>query len=133
MVDALEAVRTRLRPRGVVVDLEPDLTYQPVVYVAGRSHRRRVGAVTRTPDENILAAHVARDRAVAEGRFRLVASGVRSFRALHDLASFERELADNENWSLPRGFRARLAAARGAAGPRIQIEKRFDFVVLRRT
>jgi hypothetical protein len=134
MVDALEAVRTRLRPRGVVVDLQPDLTYQPAVYVGGRSRRLFVGAVTRTPDENILAAHVARDRAVAQGKFRLVASGGASFQVRHDLASFERELADNENWSLPRGFRARLAAARRAAGPEttIQIGKRFNFVVLRR-
>jgi hypothetical protein len=135
MVDALEAVRTRLRRRGVVVDLQPDLTYQPTVYVGGRSRRVFVGAVTRTPDESILAAHIARDRVVAQGKFRLVASGGARFRARQDLAGFDRELADNDNWSLPRGFRARLAAARRAAGPAttLQIEKRFDFVVLRRT
>jgi hypothetical protein len=132
MVDALEAVRTRLRPRGVIVDLQPDLTYQPAVYVSRGSRRLLIGAVTRTLDENILAAHIARDRAVAVGRFRLVASGGASFRARHDITSFERELADNENWSLPRGFRARLAAA-ARPGTRIQIEKRFDFIVLRRT
>jgi len=135
MVDALEAIRKRLRRRGIVVDIEPDLTYQPAVSVRAGSRRVFVGAVTRAVDEDILAAHLARDRLVADGRFRLLAIGGAAFRARHDVASFERELADNANWSLPRGFRTRLIAARRSAGASstIEVEKRFDYAVLRRT
>ena len=135
MVDALEAIRKRLRRRGVVVDIQPDLTYQPAVFVRAGSRRAFVGAVTRAVDEDILAAHIARDRVLADGRFRLVARSSATFRAQHDVASFERELADNANWSLPRGFRARLTAVRRSAGASstIEVEKRFDYAVLRRT
>jgi hypothetical protein len=135
MVDALEAVRKRLRRRGIVVDIQPDLTYQPAVSVRAGSRRVFVGAVTRAVDEDILAAHIARDRVLADGRFRLVARSGATFRARHDVASFERELADNANWSLPRGFRARLTAVRRSAGASstIEVEKRFDYAVLRRT
>jgi hypothetical protein len=135
MVDALEAVRKRLRRRGVVVDIQPDLTYQPAVSVRAGSRRVFVGVVTRAVDDDILAAHIARDRVLADGRFRLVARSGATFRAPHDLASFERELADNANWSLPRGFRARLSAVRRSAGASstIEVEKRLDYAVLRRT
>jgi hypothetical protein len=135
MVDALEAVRKRLRRRGIVVDIQPDLTYQPAVSVRAGSRRVFVGAVTRAVDEDILAAHIARDRVLADGRFRLVARSGATFRARHDVASFERDLADNANWSLPRGFRARLTAVRRSAGASstIEVEKRFDYAVLRRT
>lgn len=135
MVDALEAVRRRLRRRGIVVDIEPDLTYQPAVSVRAGSRRVFVGSVTRAVDEDILAAHLARDRVVADGRFRLLARGSAVFRTRNDVASFERELADNANWSLPRGFRARLTAARRSAGASsmIEVDKRFDYAVLRRT
>jgi len=135
MVDALEAVRKRLRRRGVVVDLQPDLTYQPAVSVRAGSRRLLVGVVTRAVDDDILAAHIARDRVLADGRFRLVARSGATFRAQHDVASFERELADNANWSLPRGFRARRTAVRRSAGTSsaIEVEKRFDYTVLRRT
>jgi hypothetical protein len=135
MVDALEAVRKRLRRRGIVVDIQPDLTYQPAVSVRAGSRRVFVGAVTRAVDEDILAAHIARDRVLADGRFRLVARSGATFRAWYDVASFERELADNANWSLPRGFRARLTAVRRSAGASstIEVEKRFDYAVLRRT
>jgi len=135
MVDALEAVRKRLRRRGVVVDIQPDLTYQPAVSVRAGSRRVFVGVVTRAVDDDILAAHIARDRVLADGRFRLVARSGATFRARHDVASFEGELADNANWSLPRGFRARLTAVRRSAGASstIEVEKRFDYAVLRRT
>lgn len=135
MVDALEAVRRRLRRRGLVVDIQPDLTYQPAVSVRAGSRRVFVGAVTRAVDEDILAAHLARDRVVADGRFTLLARGGAAFRTRHDLRSFERELADNANWSLPRGFRARLTAARRSAGASsmIEVDQRLDYAVLRRT
>ena len=134
MVDALEAVRKRLRRRGILVDIAPDITYQPAVSVRVGSRRVFVGVVTRAVDENVLAAHLARDRVLADGRFRLLARGGATFHTRHDAASFERELADNANWSLPRGFRARLTAARRSAGASamIDVDKRLDYAVLRR-
>lgn len=135
MVDALEAVRRVLRARGVLVDLQPDPFYQPIVSVRVGGRRTLIGAIEREPDEEMVAAQVTRERAVADGRFALIAAGTHAFRTYHSsAASLERELASNSNWRAPRGLRSRLAqASRRPDAKAIELTKRFTFAVLRKT
>ena len=136
MVDALEAAWGVLRPRGLVVDLQPHASYQPSVAVRDARRRLSLGAIVRDPDEDVLAAHAARDRLVERGRFRLIASGARWYRAgFWSFASFEEEVRDNSNWHLPRGFRSRLLRAWRERDDeaRIEVAKRFSYVILRKT
>src|SRR5688500_20230818 len=69
MVDALEAVRRALRPRGLVFDLQPEATYLPTVAVRDSRGRRSIGVLDREPDEDVIAAREARERVVRESRF----------------------------------------------------------------
>lgn len=135
MVDALEAAWRVVRPRGLVVDLQPHASYQPRVAVRD-ARRLSLGAIVRDPDEDVLAAHAARDRLVERGRFRLIASGARWYRAaFRSFASFEEEVRDNSNWHLPRGFRSRLLRAWRERDDeaRIEVAKRFSYSILRKT
>ena len=135
MVDALRAVHRVLRPRGFAVDLQPDPYYQPPVVVLGPRRRVDVGTIIREQDEDIVAAHAARERVVSDGAFGMIAAGTRSFRArFRTLAEFDAELDANTNWHLPRGLRSRLERTwrEREDGAAIVLVKRFSFAVLRK-
>src|SRR5207245_1898833 len=135
MVDALRAVHRVLRPRGFVVDLQPDPYYQPRLIVVGPRRRADVGTIVRDPDEDVIAAHTARELVLSSGAYRMIAAGKRSFRArFPTLAEFDAELDANTNWHLPRGLRARLERTwreREDDGA-IVLVKRFSFAVLQK-
>jgi len=135
MVDALRRAWRVLRKRGLVVDLQPAADYTPRLAVAAGRDRKELGAITRTPDEGVVAAHHARRAAIAEGRFSLLVSthGTHRtrYRALSDLRWLLRQ---TENWRIDPPLRQRLAAtwARRPKDAQIEIRRSFSLVVLRK-
>lgn len=135
MVDALRAAREALRPRGRLVDIQPERHYQPRLSVVDARGRVDLGAIVREPDEAVMAGHAARERAIRLGLFREVLRADRTYRArFRTLSAFDAELVSNTNWRLPRGSRARLERAwrprRGEAA--IVLAKRFTVTVLQK-
>lgn len=137
MVDALEAVWRVLRPNGLVFDLQPDASHRPAVAVRDARGRRTVGTIARAPDEDVVAAHAARERLVASGRFRTIAVARRTYRASFDtIAAFEAsKRSHTPTWRLAPGTLPRLRAAwrtrRGRAA--IESTRRMTIVALRKT
>jgi hypothetical protein len=74
MVDALRSARRVLRKGGSVVDLQPAADYTPRLAITFGRDRTELGDISRTPDEEVVAAHRARRKAIAEGGFSLVVS-----------------------------------------------------------
>ena len=136
MVDALDAVRGALRPRGLVFDLQPDATYLPAVAVRDSRGCRSMGVIHREPDEDVIAAHEARKRVVREGGFVEIALLRRTFATgFTTLAGFEAERRSHTTWRLARGMRPRLVDAwRGRRdGALIETTRRMTMVVLQKT
>lgn len=136
MVDALEAVWRALRPGGIVIDLQPDATYLPTLAVRDRGRHRRVGDILRPQDEDVLAAHAARERIVAAGRFRTIANVRRAYRTSYEhIEAFEADKRSHTPpWRLAPGVRRRLLAlwrsrGRGAA---IEVTRRMTLTALRK-
>jgi hypothetical protein len=136
MVDALEAVRRALRPRGLVFDLQPEAMYLPTVAVRDSRGRRSIGLIDREPDEDVIAAHEARERVVREGRFVRVATLRRMyttrFRSLSDFDADRR--SHTPVWRLARGVRPRLIDAWRTRhdGAVIETTRRMTISVLRK-
>ena len=107
MVDALEAAWRGLRSRGLLVDLQPDDSWETRVAVLSGGRRCQVGRVTGDPDPSIAAAHRALARVMREGRFRRVA-----FLRHHSRTGFSSLAA------LYEYFRSRSNPPRLAAGTR---------------
>jgi hypothetical protein len=136
MVDALEAVRRALRPRGLVFDLEPDATHLPTVVLCDSRGRRSIGVIDREPDEDVIAAHQARERVVRERRFVQVAS----LRRMHttrftSLSDFDADRRSHTPvWRLARGVRPRLVDAWRTRhdGAVIETTRRWTISVLRK-
>lgn len=136
MVDALEAVRRVLRRSGHVVELAPDLDYQPRVSLRDGSRSLAIGVIRRDPDPDIAAARRAVERVVAAQAFRIVVAATHGYGVrFPSLADLEREVRWNhENWTMPTDVRRRLRAAwrRRSGGAVIVIEKAFSLTVLRK-
>ena len=136
MVDALEAVRGALRPRGLVFDLQPDATYLPTVAVRDSRGRRSMGVIRREPDEDVIAAHEARKRVVREGGFAEIALLRRTFTtSFTTLAAFDADRRSHTpTWRLARGMRPRLLDAWRARrdGAVIETTMRMTMVVLQK-
>ena len=137
MVDALEAVRAALRPRGLVFDLQPDATYLPTVAVRDSRGRRSLGVIHREPDEDVIAAHEARQRVVREGGLAEIALLRRTFRtSFTTLAGFDAERRSHTpTWRLAQGMRPRLLAAWRTRrdGAVIETTMRVTMAVLRKS
>ena len=135
MVDALRSAWRVLRRGGLVVDLQPADKYTPRLAIVFDRGRNELGAISRTPDEGVVAAHRARRRAVAEGGFSLRVSthGTHRtrYRGLDDLRWLLRQ---NENWRIdpPLWRRLRAAWARRPAGAQIEVRRAFSLAVLRK-
>lgn len=136
MVDALEAVWRVLRPRGLVFDLQPDASYLPTVSVRDRRARRSVGLILRAPDEDVFAAHAARERIVAEGRFRRIGFVRRTYRtSFESLRAFEADRRSHTPaWRLGPDTRRKLLAAWRTRrdGAAIETTMAMTMVVLRK-
>jgi hypothetical protein len=136
MVDALEAVRRALRPRGLVFDLQPEATYLPTIAVRDSRGRRSIGVLDREPDEDVIAAHEARERVVREGRFVEVASLRRMYTTrFTSLSDFDADRRSHTPvWRLARGVRPRLTQAWRTRGDGAVIEttRRMTISVLRK-
>ena len=135
MVDALEAVRKALRPRGLVFDLQPEATYLPTVAVRDSRGRRSIGVIDREPDVDVIAAREARERVVREGRFVQVASLRRTYTTrFTSLSDFDADRRSHTPvWRLARGVRPRLMEAWRARhdGAVIETTRRMTISVLR--
>ena len=135
MVDALRSARRVLRRGGLVVDLQPASEYTPRLAVVFDRGRKELGAISRTPEESVVAAHRARRRAVAERGFSLLVSthGMHRtrYRGLRDLQWLLRQ---NENWRIdpPLWRRLRAAWSRRPAGAQIEVRRVFSLAVLRK-
>lgn len=136
MVDALRSAWQVLRPRGVVVDLQPADRYRPrLSLVSPRGARLALGAIARETHPGIAAAHRARRRAVSDGTFTRVVSlhaverhrydGPRELRAL---------LEANDNWHLQPALRRRLDDAWSKRAPKsfLEVRQSFSLAVLRK-
>jgi len=136
MVDALEAVRKALRPKGLVFDLQPEATYQPTIAVRDSRGRRSIGMLDREPDEDVIAAHEARERVVREGRFEQIASLRRVYTTrFTSLSDFDADRRSHTPvWRLARGVRPRLIDAWRTRHDRAVIEttRRMTIAVLRK-
>lgn len=135
MVDALRRARRALRKGGLVVDLQPAADYTPRLALVSDSGRVELGAISRTPDEGVVAAHRARRSAIAEGGFTAVVSTHGTHRASYQgLADLRWLLRQNENWRIAPPLWRRLAAtwARRPDGARIEIRRAFSLAVLRK-
>ena len=137
MVDALETVRGALRPKGLVFDLQPDATYRPTVAVRDSRGRRSMGVIHREPDEDVIAAHGARQRVVGDGRFAEIALLRRTYRtSFTTLAGFDAERRSHTpTWRLARGMRPRLLEAWRARrdGAVIETTMRMTVAVLEKS
>lgn len=136
MVDALESVRRALRPLGLVFDLQPDATYLPTVAVRDSRGRRSIGVIDREPDQDVIAAHEARERVVREGRFVQVASLRRMYTTrFTSLSDFDADRRSHTPvWRLARGVRPRLLEAWRTRhdGAVIETTRRMTIAVLRK-
>jgi len=135
MVDALRSAWRVLRRRGLVVDMQPASVYRPRLALVANGWRRDFGAILRSPDEGIVAAHRAVRQAVSEGWFtRVVArSGVARAR-YGSIAELDELLRQNPNWQIPPAVRRRISAAwkERPHGTSIEIRRRFSLNVLRK-
>lgn len=94
-------------------DLQPDATYLPTVAVRDSRGRRSIGVIDREPDQDVIAAHEARERVVREGRFVHVASLRRMYTTrFTSLSDFDADRRSHTPvWRLARGVRPRLLEA----------------------
>jgi hypothetical protein len=135
MVDALRSARRVLRRGGLVVDLEPASVYRPRLALVARGWRRDFGAILRSPDEGIVAAHRAVRQSVSDGWFTRVRARTGVARARYEsIAELDELLRQNSNWQIPPAARRRFRAAwrerpRGAS---IEIRRTFSLNVLRK-
>ena len=136
MVDALEAVRRALRPKGLVFDLQPEAAYLPTIAVRDSRGRRTIGVMHREPDEDVIAAREARERVIREGRFLQVASLRRMYTTrFTSLSDFDAERRSHTPvWRLARGVRPRLLEAWRTRrdGAVIETTRRMTISVLRK-
>lgn len=135
MVDALRSAWRALRPRGLVVDLQPAAIYRPRLALVADGWRREVGIIGRSPDEDVVAAHRGRQQAIAEGWFSVVVSTRGESRARYQYRSDLRWLLRvNANWHLEPTVRRRLASAwaERPAGTSLEIRRAFSLAVLRK-
>jgi hypothetical protein len=135
MVDALRSARRVLRRNGLVVDLQPAADYTPRLAIAYGRGRRELGAISRTPDEGVVAAHRARRRAIVEGGFSLLVSTHGMHRTRYrGLADLRWLLRQNENWRIEPPLWRRLVAtwARRPEGAQIEVRRAFSLAVLRK-
>jgi hypothetical protein len=136
MVDALRSARRVLRRGGLVVDLQPAAEYTPRLAVVFGGRRHELGAISRTPDQGVVAAHRARRKAIAGGGLSSLVSahGVHRTR-YRSLAELRWVLRQNENWRIEPPLRRRLAAAwaRRPKDAQIEMRRAFSIAVLRRS
>lgn len=135
MVDALQSAWRVLRPRGLVVDFQPAAVYQPRLALVADGVRREVGPLVRVPDEDVVAAHRARQKAISEGLFASVVSthgAVRTrYRGPTELRWLLRQ---NTNWVMDGALERRLAAmwARRPKGAMLEVRRTYSLAVLRK-
>ncbi|HEV8669805.1 MAG TPA: hypothetical protein VGS01_03610 [Candidatus Limnocylindria bacterium] len=135
MVDALRSAGRVLRRGGLVVDLQPADDYTPRLAIVSGRHRTELGAIARTSDAGVAAAHRARRRAVAEGAFSYAVSTHGSHRTLYrGLPDLRWVLRQNENWRIEPALWRRLIAtwARRPDGAQIEIRRAYSLAVLRK-
>lgn len=135
MVDALRSAWRVLRRGGLVVDLQPAAEYTPRLAIVSDRGRKELGAISRTPEESVVAAHRARRRAVAEGGFSLRVSTHGRHRTRYGgLDDVRWLLRQNENWRIdpPLWRRLRAAWARRPEGAQIEVHRTFSLAVLRK-
>jgi hypothetical protein len=135
MVDALWSARRVLRPGGLVVDFQPAAVYLPRLAIVRDGIRRELGTLTRTPDEDVVAAHRARRRAIGQGWFTPVVSTHGAYRTQYgDLADLHWLLRENQNWHLEPRLQRRLEAAwvRRPKDASLEIRRAFSLAVLRK-
>ena len=135
MVDALRSARRVLRRGGLVVDLQPAADYTPHLAIAHDRGRRELGAISRTPDEGVVAANRARRIAIAEGGFSLLVSTHGTHRTRYrGFADLRWLLRQNENWRIePRLWRRLVQTwARRPEGAEIEVRRAFSLAVLRK-
>lgn len=135
MVDALRSAWRVLRKGGRVIDLQPAAEYVPRLAISFGRGRQELGEISRTPSEEVVAAHRARRAVIAEGRFSLLVSTHGTHRARYrELADLRWVLRQNENWRIDPSLGRRLAAAwaRRPANAQIEIRQAFSLAVLRR-
>ena len=117
-------------------DLQPDAAYLPTVAVRDSRGRRPIGVIDREPDEDVIAAHEARERVVRQGRFEQVASLGRTYTTrFTSLSDFDADRRSHTPvWRLARGVRPRLIDAWRARrdGAVIETTRRMTSVVLRK-
>lgn len=132
MVDALRSAWAVLRPRGVVVDVRPAVSYRARVAVRHGARRIDVGPARRDPDLDIVAAARAVRRAVRDGWFAVIARERVPWRSRYeDLPTLDRMLALNANWGVPAATRRRLARVL-TAGDVIELSRVFSLAILRK-
>jgi hypothetical protein len=118
-----------------VVDLQPASVYRPRLAIVANGWRRDFGAILRSPDEGILAAHRAVRQSISSGWFTRVRARSGVARATYgSIADLDELLRQNPNWQIPPAARRRVSAAwrerpRGAS---IEIRRTFSLNVLRR-
>jgi hypothetical protein len=135
MVDALRSARRVLRKGGSVVDLQPAADYTPRLAITFGRDRTELGDISRTPDEEVVAAHRARREAIAEGAFSPVVSTHGTHRTRYRrLADLRWLLRQNENWTIAPTLWRKLAAtwARQRDGAEIEVRQAFSLAVLRK-
>jgi hypothetical protein len=135
MVDALRSARRVLRRGGLVIDLQPAADCTPHLAIVHDRARRELGAISRTPDEGVVAAHRARRIAIAEGGFSLLVSTHGTHRSRYRrLADLRWLLRHNENWRIEPPLWRRLVQtwARRPEGAEIEVRQAFSLAVLRK-
>ena len=135
MVDALRNARRVLRRRGLVVVVQPADDYTPRLAIAHDRGRTELGAISRTPDEGVAAAHRARRTAVAEGAFSLLVSTHGTHRTRYrGLTDLRWLLRQNENWRIDPPLWRRLVGlwARRPQGAQIELRRAYSLAVLRK-
>jgi len=135
MVDALHSAWRVLRRGGLVVDVQPAADYAPRLAVVYGRGRKELGAISRTPDEGVSAAHRARRRAIAEGGFSLLVSTHGTHRTRYQgITDLRWVLRQNENWRIEPPLWRRLVAtwARRPEGAQIEVRRSFSLAVPRK-
>jgi hypothetical protein len=135
MVDALRSAWRVLRRGGLVVDMQPAAVYRPRLAIVGGGFRHALGRFDRAPHLDVVAAHRARRRAIAEGWFTRIVSTHGSSRGRYPgLTELRALLRENENWEMGPDLRRRLTAAwsRRPVGASLEIRHAFSLAVLRK-
>lgn len=135
MVDALRSAWHVLRRGGHLVDMQPAAEYTPRLAVTSGRGRRELGTICRTPDGDVVAAHGARRKVIAEGGFVPIVSTHGTHRTRYrTLADLRWVLRQNENWRIDPPLRRRLAVtwARRSKDAQIEMRRAFSFAVLRK-